>query len=110
PARPGERPRPPRPHPRVLRRPGARMKACMKVSRRRFLRLGLAGAGGLALAGLTAACGHKETPLTAPSLGGLLSARRAAGGGNGLDVFLGGEDYVASTESYVAFFLQRRRG
>ena len=82
----------------------------MTVSRRRFLRLGLAGAGGLALAGLTGACGRKTSPLTAPSLGELVIARRAAGAGNGLDVFLAGEDYVASTDNYVAFFLQGRKG
>ena len=62
----------------------------MRMSRRDFLHLGLVGAGGLALGGLMAGCGHKgEGPLTAPSLGELLSARRGSGDGSGLDVFLG---------------------
>ena len=83
----------------------------MRMSRRDFLHLGLVGAGGLALGGLMAGCGHKgEGPLTAPSLGELLSARRGSGDGSGLDVFLGGEDYVASTDNFVVVFLQRRGG
>jgi hypothetical protein len=88
----------------------------VNVSRRRFLHLGLLGAGGLALAGLEVFSRKPPTggflggPTTGPSLGELLSARKQAGDVNKLDVFLAGEDYVASTDNYVAFFLQRSGG
>jgi hypothetical protein len=36
--------------------------------------------------------------------------RRGAGDGGGIDVFLGGEDYVASSDNYVVVFLQRHGG
>lgn len=76
-----------------------------QISRRDLLRTGLLGAGGLALAGLVDACGAAPNVLTASTLGKLLSARQAAGAGPGLQVGLGGQDYVSSIPNYVAFFL-----
>jgi hypothetical protein len=77
----------------------------MKLTRRDLLRMGALGAGGLALSGLTGACGSKNNVLTAPTFGKLLAARKNAGDGS-MDVFMGGGDYVASGDNYLVLFLQ----
>lgn len=76
-----------------------------RLSRRELLRLGLAGAGGMAAAGVLAACGRGPNILTAPSFGKLIAARESAGDTSGLQVSLAGEDYVATLPNYVGIFL-----
>lgn len=88
----------------------------MTLSRRELLRLGLAGAGGLAaaggLSGLLAACGGKAPDVaTGTSLSGLLKARKDAGVGTQLVVpSLAGEDYIAGIDNYLAFYLAKPNG
>ena len=78
----------------------------MNLTRRELLRIGLLGAGGLALSGLFGACGSTADVLTGPTFGGLLAARKNAGDGS-LDVFMGGGDYVAPGDNYLVLFLQQ---
>ena len=77
----------------------------MKLTRRELLHLGLVGVGGLVLGGLYEKFGNRPDALTAPTFGQLVSARRNQGDGP-LQVFLGGEDYVAGVDNYIGFFLQ----
>jgi hypothetical protein len=77
----------------------------MRPTRRELLHLGLLGAGGLVLGGLYEKVGTHPNVLTAPTFGQLLGARRQVGDGS-LQVFGGGEDYVAGVDNYVVFFLQ----
>ncbi|HYR61390.1 MAG TPA: hypothetical protein VET24_01985 [Actinomycetota bacterium] len=77
----------------------------MKLTRRELLHLGFIGAGGLVLGGLYEKFGTRPNVLTGPTFGQLLSARRQAGDGS-LQVFVGGEDYVAGVDNYVVLFLQ----
>ena len=80
----------------------------MKLTRRELLHIGLVGAGGLTLGGLYEKFGTHPNVLTATTLGKLLTARREAGDGS-LQVFVGGEDYVAGVDNNVVFFLQQGR-
>ena len=77
----------------------------MKLTRRELLHLGLVGAGGLVLAGLYEKFGTHPEVLTPPTFGQLLSGHRQAGDGS-LQVFVGGEDYLAGVDNYVGFYLQ----
>lgn len=74
-------------------------------SRRQFLRAGLVGGGALAAAVVLDACGSAPNVTSASSYGALLKAREATGDTAGLQVALGGQDYVASGSNFVAFFL-----
>jgi hypothetical protein len=92
----------PSPGPGVPSRPGPG-----PLSRRQFLRAGMAGAGAIALGALAQACGSAPNVTTASSVGDLLHAREAWGDTAGLQVSLGGKDYVSSGSNYVALFLTR---
>jgi hypothetical protein len=75
------------------------------LSRRDFLRAGMVGAGALALGGILEACGSAPNVTTASTFGKLLTAREATGDTSGLQVEMGGQDYVAAGANYVVLFL-----
>jgi len=73
-------------------------------SRRDVLRLGMLGAGGLALGGVLQACGGNTAAATATTFGQLLTDRRDAGDKT-LQVVLGGADYIQGIDNYLVLFL-----
>ncbi len=84
----------------------------MRLSRRELLRLGLVGAGGLAVGGILQACGGSHPDVTTGgSVNGVLNARKDAGDGTKIVVpSLAGEDYVAGVDNYLAFYLAKDNG
>ena len=79
------------------------------IDRRTFLRAGLVTAGAAAIPGFLAAC-SKSVAGPPKSFTELISQRRAQGAADKLDIFPGGEDYIAGVGDYVGFGIVRRPG